>query len=834
MVSDTDGDGLSDYDEINIYFTAPLTADTDGDKLDDGDEIVLGFDPNLPDTNGNGIIDSEEYIEQTVNNDRFDSELYIDNVATPTDFTVSAKGNVNSGIWISEYNGYLKGEERSYVGKPVEISGSDFDNGNICFKLDSSYNVKNYKIGEETTNGLIICYNDGKNTLPLETLYNSDTKTLKADIKGKGIYFVLDVISWVDTIGIEYEIYDEEASETNNEQPIAKSKQNVQQNSENSIANVEIKGQTDIVFIVDTTGSMTSYINNVKNNITDFVNDIEAAEITPYFALVDYKDITNDGQYSTNVKKNTDNSNWFKNPDDFKKEISKLGVSGGGDAPETVIDALEMARQLDLRKSAQKFFIVVTDAGYKIDNNYGIKSMSEMINYLKNDNINVSVVSALNNKTIYKDLYENTGGVFANVSGNFKDELLSIADIIKKETNNGYWVALNGLIPQLVKLDEKPVVNGTCDTDGDSLLDWNELNDLKETKSLDITPYLNKLGFDLKIIDKSIPVYDYTSNPVKVDSDDDGLLDGKAIYSDLGEIIAPVDYQPLEKNGTKEIWESHIDNKNSNINVITNENTIPDNYCNNSNFMDGITDNIPDYVKNVLNEAEKKLANQLVKILLMIREPANENDESLRKAALFIKKKCEGSTTIGAYILNFIYDDDYMAYHSQPDTWQRSFGYNDFYDDVFRIGSYMDYGKLLANCNGEEYALWLWKGDYWNLHTGSEIGLYVYDGQYSGTDHYNVVDFEVTMKLYLYNRYSENNIENVFSWEPKVPQWWITGFNPNFKNPNPDKMVTIGRIDLSYHKELYSAFSKSKNYVNLKSTNLLFDDLNNYIWIIWE
>ena len=57
-------------------------------------------------------------------------------------------------------------------------------------------------------------------------------------------------------------------------------------------------------------------------------------------------------------------------------------VSGGGDIPETAIDALEMARQLDMRSSSQKFFILVTDAGYKVANNYGIHSMNEMINLL--------------------------------------------------------------------------------------------------------------------------------------------------------------------------------------------------------------------------------------------------------------------------------------------------------------------------------------------------------------------------------------------------------------------------------------------------------------------
>ena len=43
--SDTDGDGLSDVDELGIYETDPTNADTDGDGYSDGEEVANGFDP---------------------------------------------------------------------------------------------------------------------------------------------------------------------------------------------------------------------------------------------------------------------------------------------------------------------------------------------------------------------------------------------------------------------------------------------------------------------------------------------------------------------------------------------------------------------------------------------------------------------------------------------------------------------------------------------------------------------------------------------------------------------------------------------------------------------
>lgn len=45
QTTDTDGDGLSDYDELYIYGTSPFLADTDSDGISDYDEVIGGTDP---------------------------------------------------------------------------------------------------------------------------------------------------------------------------------------------------------------------------------------------------------------------------------------------------------------------------------------------------------------------------------------------------------------------------------------------------------------------------------------------------------------------------------------------------------------------------------------------------------------------------------------------------------------------------------------------------------------------------------------------------------------------------------------------------------------------
>ena len=55
----------------------------------------------------------------------------------------------------------------------------------------------------------------------------------------------------------------------------------------------EVKGTTDIVFIVDKSGSMDSHITDVANNIEKFVRDLESKNVQARLGLVDYESSKN-------------------------------------------------------------------------------------------------------------------------------------------------------------------------------------------------------------------------------------------------------------------------------------------------------------------------------------------------------------------------------------------------------------------------------------------------------------------------------------------------------------------------------------------------------------
>jgi len=72
---DTDGDGLSDGDEVNRYTTSPLKADSDGDGLNDGDEVLkYKTDPNKVDTDGDALNDGDEVLKYKTDPLRADTD----------------------------------------------------------------------------------------------------------------------------------------------------------------------------------------------------------------------------------------------------------------------------------------------------------------------------------------------------------------------------------------------------------------------------------------------------------------------------------------------------------------------------------------------------------------------------------------------------------------------------------------------------------------------------------------------------------------------------------------------------------------------------------------
>jgi len=74
---DTDGDGITDGDELFVHYTDPKEADTDGDGLSDLEELFYyGTNAFLSDMDGDGLFDGEEVMMFNTDPARFSSNNY--------------------------------------------------------------------------------------------------------------------------------------------------------------------------------------------------------------------------------------------------------------------------------------------------------------------------------------------------------------------------------------------------------------------------------------------------------------------------------------------------------------------------------------------------------------------------------------------------------------------------------------------------------------------------------------------------------------------------------------------------------------------------------------
>ncbi|ORX45937.1 hypothetical protein BCR36DRAFT_357526 [Piromyces finnis] len=160
----------------------------------------------------------------------------------------------------------------------------------------------------------------------------------------------------------------------------------------------------------------------------------------------------------------------------------------------------------------------------------------------------------------------------------------------------------------------------------------------------------------------------------------------------------------------------------------------------------------------------------------------------------------------GAFFLNMKKDEN-GVYHADFDCWQQYFGYNNFYDYMFDLGTSMAYNNDgMFSYNGENYILWAWKGDYVNLGAGAELGIYM--GGKDRSSHWKAApSHAMPMTLTLTHR-TKGTIVN--QWNNRGnDSWWITAFNPNYKNVNANDLTATFTVKFT-NAGMYSAFEKTR------------------------
>ena len=440
---DTDYDGISDYEEVKQYYSDPKMYDTDGDGIGDWTEVQLGYNPLVCDSDDDGVLDGEDTITSYLCPNEY---ILLDSnkMGYEINIKMTGKGDYNNKISLCDATGDAQCPKLEYiVGKPLRIEHEDieFDCAELTFLLNEEIIEKN-----NINNLQIASYDEKTHKIEfMDTVIDDENNKLSCKTEHFSYYFIVDILK----LKFYYLI--------------------------NGIDTKSIL--SDVVFVIDTTGSMGGTVSEIKNSIVKVANETSILNLDVKYGLVEFRDISID---NGNFKSH--NYGWFSNADDFKNTINNLTISGGGDAKESVVDALETARLSTYRNSSIKNIVVVTDNDYKEETNYeNINSMEDEIELLLNDGIKVSVITDSSYYVCYQELVNETGGRYFNIDSDYVALLIEAFTTIQQTAKNYTWVRLsNGTVVKLLVDPEKATEDDPTDTDGDGIPDMQELTSKEE------------------------------------------------------------------------------------------------------------------------------------------------------------------------------------------------------------------------------------------------------------------------------------------------------------------------------------------------------------------
>ncbi|MCR5738621.1 MAG: cellulose binding domain-containing protein [Lachnospiraceae bacterium] len=191
---DSDRDDLTDFDEVYVYYTDPLNPDTDGDTLCDGDDVILGFSPLLPDTDLNAISDADEKVFQSTSND---FPLGDGRGITNVSISMNASGNIDKEVGILNVYDFdaQSREVVGLIGVPMEIrSDVEFDSAVITFTYDEAM------LGDTPEENLALMWYDEENhwyqILDMESIVDTANNTVSYTTTHFSKYMLVDKLKW--------------------------------------------------------------------------------------------------------------------------------------------------------------------------------------------------------------------------------------------------------------------------------------------------------------------------------------------------------------------------------------------------------------------------------------------------------------------------------------------------------------------------------------------------------------------------------------------------------------------------------------------------------------
>lgn len=205
----------------------------------------------------------------------------------------------------------------------------------------------------------------------------------------------------------------------------------------------------DIAICFDTTASMGTSIQSMKDNVNTFADSLESEGVDYMLGLVDYRDV---GDASCGIVSSHDFTN---DVDEFKSWVDDMSAYGGDDNPEQAFQAIEEAMGFSYRGGDfQKVIILITDADSHEPACSG-NSIDDVMDTLKNDGFTVYAITdcSISGYPVYQQMAIETGGKCYPMGSDLGPILADIARLL-----HGVFVG----------------VNASLDIGSDGIEEWNE------------------------------------------------------------------------------------------------------------------------------------------------------------------------------------------------------------------------------------------------------------------------------------------------------------------------------------------------------------------------
>ena len=116
----------------------------------------------------------------------------------------------------------------------------------------------------------------------------------------------------------------------------------------------------------------------------------------------------------------------------------------------------------------------------------------------------------------------------------------------------------------------------------------------------------------------------------------------------------------------------------------------------------------------------------------------------------------------------------------------------------------------------------MWKGDYINLGSGAEVGIY----KESAIPGHWLTSTENAMPMSLKLQEIDGR-KVLLDYHPSENQWWINGFDPSNPNAYAENLQLTVTIDFSNNPDIYAAFKETWD-----GSAWTFNDMQaTYTWI---